>query len=239
MSLTSELRSSVSHYKLARKIVEQVCEANKLEVAAVWSTVSNREFDYFDRFFRREKRRTDPLSSVKKPRTAFSFFTQQNRNEIQAKHPNLTFGAVSKLVGEQWRGLDEKSRAKYVALENEDKSRYNTARQQVIDDMATRVADTPAVAAPAATEAAAPAPKAARKASTKAPKAAATPAATEAVAAPVAAAAAPAKAAKTKSAKAAAAPAAPAAEAAAPVAAAAPAKAAKAKSAAPAAAKKQ
>jgi hypothetical protein len=238
MSLTSELRSSVSHYKLARKIVEQVCEANKLDATAVWSTISNREYDYFDRYFRREKRRTDPLSSVKKPRTAFSFFTQQNRNAIQAKEPNLKFGAVSKLVGEAWRNLDEKSRAKYVALENEDKSRYNTARQQVIDDMATRAsgeAAAPVAAAPAATtEAAAPAAKAAKK--SKAPRAAAPAAATEAVAAPVAAAApAAAKPAKKSSAKAVAA--APAATEAAAPSAAAPAKAAKAPKAA--SAKKQ
>jgi hypothetical protein len=203
MSLSSQIRESVSHYKLARKVVEQVCQSNNLEVGTVWSTLCTKDFDGLDRHFRREKRRNDPLSSVKKPRTAFSFFTQANRNEIQLKNPTLSFGAVSKIVGEQWKALDEKSRAKYLTLESEDKSRYCTARQQVMDDMATNGTATPAVeaAAPVAEAvAAAPAAKKTRAQKTAAPAAVATPAAPEA-AAPVAK---PAK----KSAKAAAAPAA-------------------------------
>ena len=123
MSLSSDIRQSASHYKLARKVVEQICQSNNLDVATVWSTLSAKDFDGLDRHFRREKRRNDPLSSVKKPRTAFSFFTQANRNDIQLKNPTLSFGAVSKLVGEQWRALDEKSRAKYLARETEVKNR--------------------------------------------------------------------------------------------------------------------
>lgn len=182
MSLTSNVRESVSHYKLARKIVEQICQSNNLDVTTVWSSISSRDFDALDRHFRREKRRKDPLSSVKKPRTAFSFFTQANRNDIQIKNPTLSFGAVSKLVGEQWKALDDKSRAKYLALENEDKARYCTARQKVMDDMAL---NSVAASAPVATEPVAaesiPAPKKARVQKTAAPAAvAATPAATEA-----------------------------------------------------------
>ncbi len=205
MSLSSQIRESVSHYKLARKVVEQVCQSNNLEVGTVWSTLCFKDFDGLDRHFRREKRRNDPLSSVKKPRTAFSFFTQANRNEIQLKNPTLSFGAVSKIVGEQWKALDEKSRAKYLTLESEDKSRYCTARQQVMDDMAVNGTATPAAeaAAPVA-ESATSAPatgKKVRAQKTAAPAVVAAPATTEA-AAPVAT-----KSAK-KSAKAAAVPAA-------------------------------
>lgn len=189
MSLSSQIRESVSHYKLARKVVEQVCQSNNLEVGTVWSTLCTKDFDGLDRHFRREKRRNDPLSSVKKPRTAFSFFTQANRNEIQLKNPTLSFGAVSKIVGEQWKALDEKSRAKYLTLESEDKSRYCTARQQVMDDMAVNGTATPAAeaAAPVA-ESATSAPatgKKVRAQKTAAPAVVAAPATTEA-AAPVA-----------------------------------------------------
>jgi len=234
MSLSSDIRQSASHYKLARKVVEQVCQSNGLDVPTVWSTLSAKDFDGLDRHFRREKRRNDPLSSVKKHRTAFSFFTQANRKDIQLKNPTLSFGAISKIVGEQWKALDEKSRAKYTALETEDKVRYSTARQQVMDDMAVNGNATPvvaveaAVAAPVATEAVAAAPKKARAQKTAAPAAVAAPAAeaapvaakpakksAKAAAAPVAAAeAAAAPAATKKSAKAAAAPAAAAAAAA-------------------------
>jgi hypothetical protein len=182
MSLSSQIRESVSHYKLARKVVEQICNSNNLEVATVWSTLCTKDFDGLDRHFRREKRRNDPLSSVKKPRTAFSFFTQANRNDIQLKNPTLGFGAVSKIVGEQWKALDEKARGKYLTLESEDKSRYCTARQQVMDDMATNGTATPAAEAAAApvAEAAAPSAKKVRSQKTVAPAAVAAPAATEA-----------------------------------------------------------
>lgn len=186
MSLSSDIRQSVSHYKLARKVVEQICQSNNLDVATVWSTLSAKDFDGLDRHFRREKRRNDPLSSVKKHRTAFSFFTQANRKDIQLKNPTLSFGAISKIVGEQWKALDEKSRAKYTALETEDKARYCAARQQVMDDMAVNgtASATAPVAEATAPVAEAAAPKKARVAKTAAPAVVSAPAAE---AAPVAA----------------------------------------------------
>jgi hypothetical protein len=212
MSLSSQIRESVSHYKLARKVVEQICQSNNLEVGTVWSALCTKDFDGLDRHFRREKRRNDPLSSVKKPRTAFSFFTQANRNDIQLKNPTLSFGAVSKIVGEQWKALDDTARGRYLTLETEDKSRYCTARQQVMDDMAVNGTATPAVAAAAAATEAPVAEAAATPVAGKKVRVQKT-AAPAAVAAPVVAAASTtaAKPAK-KSSKAAAAPAAPAVE---------------------------
>lgn len=202
MSFTAQLKGAESQYKLVSKVVRSICESNSLNFETVWATISNRECEYFNRHFKRQKRRDDPLRQVKKPRTAFSFFTQANRNDIQTKHPNLSFGEVSKLVGEQWKNLDDKSRAKYIQLETEDKARYSVARNEVMLAMASQVTE-PAPTEPVAA-ASVPAPKKA-----KAAKQATAPAA----AAPVAAtAAAPTKAKKTKQA-------APVAAAAAPVAA--------------------
>jgi hypothetical protein len=197
MSFTAQLKGAESQYKLVSKVVRSICESNSLNFETVWSTISNRECEYFDRHFKRNKRKNDPLRQVKKPRTAFSFFTQANRNEIQTKHPNLSFGEVSKLVGEQWKNLDEKARAKYIHLETEDKARYTVARGEVMKAMATAVVVEPVATEPVAA-ASVPAPKKAKVAKQAV-----------AAAAPVAAAAtsAPAKAKKTKQAAVAAAPA--------------------------------
>jgi hypothetical protein len=138
MSFSSKLRQSESHYKLVRQVVDHVCTANSLEFATVWATVCNRPTEYFDRFFRRERRRNDPLNGVKKPRTAFSFFTQEHRPKISEKHPTLAFGEVSKLVGQQWSGLDATTKAKYTGLEQADKARYEVDRQAIMKDIATR-----------------------------------------------------------------------------------------------------
>ena len=131
MSFTSKLRSDESQYKLVRQIIRFVCTENKLEFDATWKSISNKDTDYFDRFFRRVRRRNDPLADVKKPRTAFSFFTRENRPDITAKHPELPFGDVSRLVGRQWQSMDEAARAKYIKLEAEDKKRYHVARDEV------------------------------------------------------------------------------------------------------------
>ena len=141
MSFTAQLKGAESQYKLVSKVVRSICESNSLNFETVWATISNRECEYFNRHFKRQKRRDDPLRQVKKPRTAFSFFTQANRNDIQTKHPNLSFGEVSKLVGEQWKNLDDKSRAKYIQLETEDKARYSVARNEVMIAMASQVTE--------------------------------------------------------------------------------------------------
>lgn len=181
MSFTAQLKGAEGQYKLVSKVVRSICESNSLNFETVWATISNRECEYFDRHFKRHKRRNDPFRQVKKPRTAFSFFTQANRNDIQTKHPNLSFGEVSKLVGEQWKNLDEKARGKYIQLETEDKARYTVARKEVMEAMASAVPVEPATEPVAA--ASVPAPKKAKAAKQATTAAAATESAAPVVAA--------------------------------------------------------
>ena len=165
MSFSSKLRQSESHYKLVRQVVDHVCTSNNLAFETVWATISNRPIEYFDRFFRRERRRNDPLNGVKKPRTAFSFFTQEHRPKISEKNPTLAFGEVSKLVGQQWSSLDVSTKAKYTGLELSDKARYEVERQAIMKDIATRAetAQAQQASAPVAETVTAPVPVQAKK----------------------------------------------------------------------------
>ena len=138
MSFTSKFRAEESQYKLGKQIVTFICTENNLDFNTVWESVSNKDIEYFDRYHRREKKKNEPLAGIKKPRTAFSFFTQENRSIIASKHPSLEFGAISKLVGQQWRGLNDSSKNKYLNLQKEDRIRYQTARQAIMDDYAQR-----------------------------------------------------------------------------------------------------
>jgi hypothetical protein len=150
MSFSPKLRQSESHYKLVRQVVQFICDNNALAFANVWSSLSPRDCDYFDRHFRRERRRNDPLNGVKKHRTAFSFFTQEHRPKITEQNANLPFGEVSKLVGQRWAALDVDSKEKYRALERADKERFETERRAIMSDISSR-AETAAAAAPVAT----------------------------------------------------------------------------------------
>jgi hypothetical protein len=189
MSFNSKLRQNEATFKLVRQVVEHVCTTNNLQFATVWPTDSTKECEHYERHFRRERRKNDPLRDVKKVRTAFSYFTQEQRPLITAKHHDLPFGEVSKLVGQQWASLDQTTRAKYQTEEAKDKTRYEGERQAIMQDIAMRAAsNVPAIAE--AVIPATPAKRAAPKRVVKAAVAVAAPV-TAAVAAPVVAEAAP------------------------------------------------
>ena len=201
MSLTAQIGSSDATFKLAQKLVAALAEKYSFSFEDGWTVVSTRTVDNIQKRLKREKRRANPAAQVKHARTAFSFFTQQQRPVEQKAHPEATFGQLSRFVSEAWKKLSPAEMQKYKDMETADKSRYQTEKAAALESASA--AAPAAEAAPAAAETASP-----KKART--PKAkAATPAA-----APVAATPAPAaeKKAKTpKSAKAAAPAAAPAA----------------------------
>jgi len=141
MSFTQRFKKNSEVFETAVKLLETVATENKLEFATLWSQVSTRDVDYLKKHHRKERKRNDPLAQIKRHRTAFSFFTQDRRNAISQKNKNLSFGQVSRLVGEEWRGLDEKTRAKYKKLEVADRKRYNKAREEIMKDLASKQVD--------------------------------------------------------------------------------------------------
>ena len=219
MSLTAQIGSSDSSFKLSQKLVASLAEKFGFKFEDGWSTVSNRTVDNVQKRLKRERRRANPASQVKHPRTAFSFFTQQQRPIEAGKHKEATFGQLSRFVSDAWKALTPAQLQTYKDMEAKDKTRYQTERAAALaaaPAQAAPVDAAPAEVAAASTDAK---PKKERKAkATAAPAAAATPADAKPSKAPkvakvpkaVAATAAPAvAAAETKPAKAAKAPKAP------------------------------
>lgn len=174
MSLTSLIAQSDSAFKLSQKLVQALAEKFAFKFEDGWATVSSRSLENVQKRLKRERRRNNPLSKVKKPRTAFSFFTQTHRPVVQKANPNATFGELSRLVSADWKKLGEADMKKYKDMEAADKARYQGERQSV---QASAAEATPAAdAAPVAVAAPskpAKAPKAAKKAEAAAPAAAA------------------------------------------------------------------
>jgi hypothetical protein len=46
------------------------------------------------------------------------------RSKIQSEHPEMKFGEITKLLAEEWRGLNENQEGKYVEQAEADKTRY-------------------------------------------------------------------------------------------------------------------
>ena len=215
MSLTAQIASSDVSFKLSQKLVASLAEKYGFKFEDGWAVVSSRSVDNVQKRLKRQKRKNNPVTQVKHPRTAFSFFTQKQRPIEAGKHPKASFGELSRFVSEAWKALPAAELQKYKDMESADKARYQTERAAVLAAQpAASTTEAAPVAAPAAAEA-----KPAKAAKTpKAAKAAATPAA--ATPAPATPAAAPAKAVKApKATKAAATPAPAAVAAPAPVAA--------------------
>jgi hypothetical protein len=161
MSISSQIRASEGNFKLAQKIVTALSEKYSFEFNEGWEVLSNRSVDNLTRMFRRERRRNDPLAQVKKPRTAFSFFTQERRPKVQTANPNAGFGDLSRLVSAEWKSISDKERTRFKSMEEKDKSRYQTERTRVLAEVAANAesaSTTTTESAPVETPAETPAP---------------------------------------------------------------------------------
>ena len=133
VTFNSHLRGSQDNFKTTVKMLHHLADnLEGVEFSALWELVSSKPVEHYTRHFRRENKRNNPLSDVKRPRTAYSFFTQEQRNTISAKNTDKSFGEVSKLVASAWNALSEKKRAPYRKLETADKQRYETEKAAVL-----------------------------------------------------------------------------------------------------------
>lgn len=64
-----------------------------------------------------EKTAEKPSKAEKKTKrtpSAYLFFAKETRVTIKEKNPELTFGEVSKAVGEAWKGLSEEEKMPFI-----------------------------------------------------------------------------------------------------------------------------
>lgn len=127
MSLTSHIRMSDATFKLAQKLVESLSERFGFSKDDAWNHVSSMSVEVISRKMRKERRKQNPTSQIKKPRTAFSFFTQRQRPLIQAQNPTAKFGDLSRFVSVEWKKLTETQLKEYKDDEAKDRVRYNEA----------------------------------------------------------------------------------------------------------------
>ena len=132
MSLTAQIGSSDVTFKLTQKVVASLAEKFGFKFEDGWTTISTRTVENIQKRLKRDKRRSNPTSSIKHPRTSFSFFTQRQRPISQAAHPTATFGELSRFVSEAWKALSPAQMAEYKALETTDKVRYQTERTALL-----------------------------------------------------------------------------------------------------------
>lgn len=136
MSLSSLLKKSEECFIISQKIINSLSEKYGFEFDDAWSHISSSSTVQLQKRFKKQRKANNPLSSIKKPRTSFSFYTKENRIKIQKKNPKATFGELSKLVSVDWKKITEKDKNYYKKLETKDKKRYEQEKEELLKSIA-------------------------------------------------------------------------------------------------------
>ncbi|GBG84245.1 hypothetical protein CBR_g38216 [Chara braunii] len=52
------------------------------------------------------------------------FFCKDHRDVVKSEHPDVSFGEIGKILGQQWSNMSEKEKKPYLKKAEDDKKRY-------------------------------------------------------------------------------------------------------------------
>ena len=64
------------------------------------------------------------VSAVKKPFSAWLYYSMENREKVRASNPDLAFAEVAQKLGEGYRNISSEEKEKYLLMAVKDKARY-------------------------------------------------------------------------------------------------------------------
>lgn len=144
MSCSALIRADEKCFNLAQKLLTSLSEKyDVVNFDEAWEHVCNNTVAQLQKKFKKQKKASNPLSSIKKPRTSFSFFTKTQRAKIAEKNPNASFGELSKLVSKAWKSLSEKELKSFKSMETKDRKRYESEKEKLLATLATQEASAP------------------------------------------------------------------------------------------------
>lgn len=76
-------------------------------------------------------RKKDP-NAPKRPLSAFLFFCQEKRPHVKAINPDYTIGDVAKVLGKEWKELDEDDKKPFEELAKKDRKRYDQEKKDYV-----------------------------------------------------------------------------------------------------------
>jgi len=76
-----------------------------------------------------KRAKKDP-SAPKRPMSAFLYYAQERRTELKKLNPDKKNTEISRMLGEEWRGLPEKERRTHIEKEKAEREKYKVAVAQ-------------------------------------------------------------------------------------------------------------
>jgi len=74
------------------------------------------------------KAKKEKGDEIKKPLSAYMYFTKEKRPEVKKESPKRSFAEIGRILGERWKKLTTEEKAPYEKLRAEDKQRYDEAK---------------------------------------------------------------------------------------------------------------
>lgn len=59
-----------------------------------------------------------------RPKSAFTYFSEDWRDRLRAEYPDASFGEIDKLIGAKWKELDYEEKWPYMEAAKQGEARY-------------------------------------------------------------------------------------------------------------------
>ena len=69
----------------------------------------------------------------KKPKSGFMFFSQERRKTLKEEQPSVSITDASKIIGAEWKKLNEEERRHYEESAQKDRERYRKEKDDAED----------------------------------------------------------------------------------------------------------
>jgi hypothetical protein len=133
MALSQAIRQSKVTFELTGKIVRELSSKLNMSSEDLWKLLSDMTEEQMAKKLKRErKKERKSSSSVTKARTAYTFFTKENRKRIMNENPTADFKAISGFVALEWRSLTPALKQHYTELADKDKLRFTSESKSTL-----------------------------------------------------------------------------------------------------------
>ena len=80
----------------------------------------------------KKQNQTNQTKEIKKYKSAYMFFTQENAQKYKIMYPNLLFREIFKIIGADWKNLKASSKKKYYDLEKQSKEIFEKNKEKSV-----------------------------------------------------------------------------------------------------------
>jgi len=105
-------------------------------IAGLWKNISDKtkyiqQSEKDKARYREQMAVYEPPYKIKRPRSSYAFFMQDQRAEIAKQFPNKTPRELMANIATVWKEYDDDTKEKYMAMARQDKDRYYEEKERM------------------------------------------------------------------------------------------------------------